>query len=155
LRVVTTLGSGWVLWLVAAPATIALLVVRRYRLAVYLALTCLGPQVLSPTLKALVGRLRPVVPDPVAVEASKSFPSGHALGSFVVYGALLLVLVQLVGTRWRVPAAVATAVLVVAIGFSRVALGVHYVSDVVGAWLIGFVWLGTSLVAAGRWRPTV
>src|SRR2546430_9091502 len=96
---VTRLGSLAVLiWLVAI-ATVLLIVRRRYRLAGYLGVAGLGSVILDPALKAAVGRLRPVVAHPVAVGGGNSFPSGHALGSIIVYSALLLVFVPALARR--------------------------------------------------------
>jgi undecaprenyl-diphosphatase len=91
LKIITTLGSTGVLsWLVGIAALV-LLVRKRPRLALYLLVTGAGALILDPTLKLAVGRLRPVVAEPIAVGGGNSFPSGHALASIIVYGALLLV----------------------------------------------------------------
>lgn len=81
-------GRPVMLWLVGVAAVL-LLVRRRFRLAVYLLATTAGALLLDPSVKSLVGRLRPVVEAPVAAASGNSFPSGHALGSMVVYGAVL------------------------------------------------------------------
>lgn len=152
LTFITTLGSNAVLWGLVIVGAIALMIRRRWRLAAYLAVTGVGALILDPTLKSLIGRLRPVVAHPVAHGQGNSFPSGHSLGSMVVYGALLLVFLPAVSPRWRKPVVAAMAVLVALIGFSRIALGVHYVSDVIGAWLLGFAWLGATTYAFEAWR---
>lgn len=91
LQAVTDLGGRPILiWLVTI-AVVGLLIRRQPRLAVYLIITGVGGLILDPSLKTLVGRLRPVVDVPIASAPGNSFPSGHALGSFVAYGALLLV----------------------------------------------------------------
>ncbi len=90
-KTVTWLGSTGVLWTLIGLAAVALAIRRRWRLAIYLLVAGAGALILDPVLKALVGRLRPVVPHPVAYGGGNSFPSGHALGSIVCYGALFLV----------------------------------------------------------------
>jgi len=147
LRFVSLLGSHGVLgWLIAI--SVVLLVVRRMRwLAGYLVVTSAGALILDPTLKMAVGRLRPVVDDPIAAGLGNSFPSGHALGSIIVYGALLLVFAPALPVRVRRGVTVALAVLVAAIGVSRLALGVHFLSDVLGAWCLGVAWLGVTAYA--------
>src|SRR5712692_1689536 len=80
-KAVTSLGSDLVLSAVIGVAVIFLSIRRRWRLALYLAVTGAGALVLDPVLKALVGRLRPVLAHPVAHGTGNSFPSGHALGS--------------------------------------------------------------------------
>lgn len=152
LAAITDLGGRPVLiWLVTI-AVISLLIRRQSRLAAYLIITGVGGLILDPSLKALVGRLRPVVDVPITQAPGNSFPSGHALGSFVAYGALLLVFLPALRPRWRKPAIGVVAVLVVLIGLTRIALGVHFVSDVLGGWLLGALWLGVGAYAFRLWR---
>src|SRR5882757_6074973 len=115
-------GRGFLIPLVAI-AIVLLLIRRRPRLALYLAVTGIGALVLDPSLKTLVGRVRPVVADPIAHGQGNSFPSGHALGSMIVYGMLTLVFLSMVPGKGRPWFVAAAAVLVSAIGFSRIALG--------------------------------
>jgi undecaprenyl-diphosphatase len=152
LKIITTLGSYGVLgWLVGIAALI-LVVRKRYRLAGYLLVTGAGALILDPTLKLAVGRLRPVVPEPIAVGGGNSFPSGHALGSIIVYGSFLLVFAPALPARAKKPVVGALAALVILIGFSRLALGVHFLSDVLGAWCLGIAWLGVTAYAFEIWR---
>jgi undecaprenyl-diphosphatase len=152
LTVVSRLGGRPVMmWLVAVA--VALLVIRRRtRLAVYLVVTGVGALLLDPAMKALVGRLRPVVDAPVATAPGNSFPSGHALGSMIVYGALTLVFLAAVSPRWRKVFLAVPAVIVLAVGFTRIALGVHYLSDVLAGWLLGVGWLIVTAYAFRVWR---
>lgn len=152
LQAITDLGGRPVLiWLITI-AVVSLLIRRQSRLAVYLIIAGVGGLILDPSLKALVGRLRPVVDVPITHAPGNSFPSGHALGSFVAYGALLLVFLPAMRPRWRKPAIALVAVLVVLIGLTRIALGVHFVSDVLGGWLLGAAWLGVTAYAFRLWR---
>jgi undecaprenyl-diphosphatase len=146
-KAVTWLGSDGVLWTVVLAGALILAIRKQWRLAAYLLLTGAGAIVLDPILKSLVGRLRPVVAHPIAHGAGNSFPSGHSLGSIVCYGAILLVFLPLARGRWRVTFITVTVTLVALIGISRILLGVHYVSDVLGAWAIGIAWLGVTAVA--------
>ena len=106
-----------------------------------------GELTLDPVLKALVGRLRPVVAHPIAYGNGDSFPSGHALGSIVCYGALFLVFLPATRGTWRRVFIVVICTLIAAIGISRLLLGVHYLSDVLGAWALGITWLGLTAFA--------
>lgn len=152
LTAITDLGGlAVLLWLVSV-GVVGLLIRRQGRLAVYLLVTGAGALILDPILKALVDRLRPEVQVPIGTYSGESFPSGHALGSMVAYGALLLVFLPALSGRWRRVAVVVTAAVVALIGFTRVALGVHFVSDVLGAWLLGAVWLGVTAYAFRLWR---
>lgn len=144
LHAVTSFGGRPImLWILAAA--VALLLIRRQpRLAAYLVTATVGSTMLDPALKLIVGRLRPVVDVPVAAAPGNSFPSGHALGSMVAYGALLLVFLPAVPRRARPYAFGLAGLLIAAVGFTRVALGVHYLSDVVAGWLLGLAWLGVT-----------
>ena len=152
LQSVAGLGGRTTLIALTVLAIIILLIRRRTRLALYLVAAGAGALLLDPSLKTLVGRLRPVVHLPVASAPGNSFPSGHALGSIVVYGALLLVFLPAVAPRWRKFLIALAALIVLAIGFTRVALGVHYISDVLGGWLLGAAWVGLTAYAFRVWR---
>ncbi|WP_422770553.1 phosphatase PAP2 family protein [Plantactinospora sp. WMMC1484] len=150
LNEITRLGGRPVmLWLVGVAALL-LLMLPRVRLAVYLLATTAGALLLDPSVKSLVGRARPVVEAPVAAATGNSFPSGHALGSMVVYGALLLVFLPAV--RYRKLFTTAVTLIVVAIGVTRIALGVHYLTDVLAGWLLGALWLSVTAYAFRLWR---
>ena len=144
---VTWLGSTGVLWTLICLAVVVLAIRRRWRLALYLLVTGAGALTLDPVLKALVGRLRPVVAHPVAYGNGDSFPSGHALGSIICYGALLLVFLPATRGIWRRVFTAVIVTLIVAIGASRLLLGVHFLSDVLGAWALGITWLGLTAFA--------
>ena len=146
-KAVTWLGSGGVLWTLIGAAVVVLAIRRRWRLAIYLLVAGAGALVLDPVLKSLVGRLRPVVAHPVAYGNGDSFPSGHALGSIVCYGALFLVFLPATRGLWRRVFTVAIVTLIALIGVSRILLGVHYVSDVLGGWALGITWLGLTAFA--------
>src|SRR3984957_12329472 len=146
-KAVTWLGSGGVLWTLTGAAVVVLAIRRRWRLAAYLLVAGAGELVLDPVLKALVGRLRPVVGHPVAYGNGNSFPSGHALGSIVSYGALFLVFLPATRGAWRRVFTIVIVTLIAAIGISRLLLGVHYVSDVLGGWALGIAWLGITAFA--------
>lgn len=152
LKGVSTVASPLSFELVATVVAVVLVARRQPRLAAWLAVTVYGGGVLSQLVKAAVGRKRPLVAHPVAHALSASFPSGHALGVVVGTGALLLVLLPSVAHRWR-PAVIALGVLLVlAVGFSRLGLGVHYLSDVLAGYLLGAGWLAATTAAFAAWR---
>jgi membrane protein DedA with SNARE-associated domain/membrane-associated phospholipid phosphatase len=105
-----------------------------------------GSAVLNHLLKGLFARPRPHFEHPLLVETSYSFPSGHAMESFVVYGMLAYFAVLALRT-WesRVGVVCGAALLVVLIGFSRMYLGVHYLSDVLAGYAAGAVWLSALI----------
>jgi undecaprenyl-diphosphatase len=140
-RVVSAVG-GPTSWRVLTTVTAMVLFSRRRRRpAALVAVTMVGAAVLSGGTKTLVGRPRPVVAVVLDRAPGKSFPSGHALTSFVAVGRLALLLWPTCSARQRALLLVAAPLLVTAIGFSRLALGVHFLTDVLGGWLIGGLWL--------------
>lgn len=126
---------------------------RRKRLMIFLVVTSLGGGIVDSVVKILVDRPRPVVDHPVATAFGKSFPSGHSMSSLVCYGALMLVFLPVFRSRSaRRAVVVATSLLVLAIGCSRLLLGVHFVSDVVGGYVLGAAWLVGAVAAFEIWR---
>ena len=117
---------------VAGLAAIVLWLRKSPRLAVWLALTVLLSGYLDDLVKSAVGRSRPSFAHPVETLSSFSFPSGHALGSVVGVGALLLAGLPSVSRVWRRPLIALGVAIILLVGYARVGLGVHYVSDVVG-----------------------
>jgi undecaprenyl-diphosphatase len=152
LKAVSLVFGPMVFRLVAALLALGLLSRRRFRLALFTFVAVAGGSLLDGIAKTAAGRQRPVLDHPVAHAAGLSFPSGHALGSLVGAGTILLVLLPVMGRRTRRAAIIAAAVIVAAVGFSRVALGVHYVSDVVGGWVLGAAWLLVVTAAFMIWR---
>jgi len=105
-----------------------------------------GSAVLDQLLKGLFERPRPYFEHPLLIETSYSFPSGHAMESFVVYGMLAyFAVLALRSWEWRVAVVFGAALLVVLIGFSRMYLGVHYLSDVLAGYAAGGVWLSALI----------
>ncbi|MFI8339242.1 phosphatase PAP2 family protein [Streptomyces sp. NPDC085639] len=122
------------------------------RLAVWAAVTAGGSALIGYLAKIAVERARPHLPDPVAHAPGYSFPSGHAMTAFTSCAVLLLVLLPLVPRAWR-PLPWALAVLtVVGVSYTRVALGVHWVSDVVGGWLLGLATVTATTLVFEAWR---
>jgi undecaprenyl-diphosphatase len=146
-KAATWLGSGVVLWSLTGAAAVVLALRRLWRLTAYVLVAGAGALVLDPVLKVLVGRLRPVVAHPVAYGTGDSFPSGHALGSMVCYGAVFLVFLPAARGAWRRVLTAVIVTLIAVVGISRLLLGVHYVSDVLGGWALGITWLGLTAFA--------
>jgi len=134
----------------AGVAAIGLLRRRSVRLALFLLLAIFGTVGLYDLVKAAVGRHRPVVPHPLLHPFGASFPSGHAMMSAVAMTLVAIVVLRVVRAVALAAAAVAGCVLVAAlVAASRVLLGAHYLSDVVGGWLLAAAWL-SLLVALFR-----
>lgn len=132
-----------VLWLVRCHAA--------WGPALWLVATCALGTLLQQGLKWAVGRDRPVWTDPVDSARYAAFPSGHALTATVVCGLLLWLLHRYgAGRAARRTALAVAAVSVVGVGLTRVWLGVHWPSDVVGGWLIGALVVALAVGAYGR-----
>ncbi|WP_405595810.1 phosphatase PAP2 family protein [Streptomyces sp. NBC_01410] len=141
----------WTMRALIAVAVLWLLWRRQWLLAAWIALTsAVGTQV-QQGLKAAVGRERPQWSDPVATAHYAAFPSGHAMTAMVSCG-LLLWLLRRYGGRgmlWKV-SVVAAAVSVAGVGFTRLYVGVHWPSDVLGGWLLGACWVALAIVVYER-----
>jgi undecaprenyl-diphosphatase len=145
---VSFLGAPTTLTIVAVAGSLLLLYRRRHSEAAVLSSVVLGGNFLNFCLKHLIQRGRPLFDDPIFSLPSYSFPSGHAMASTVFYG--LLSICALINARERYAAyvAVAAAVFMVAlVSFSRVYLGLHYLSDVVGGIAEGVAWLAFCFAA--------
>jgi undecaprenyl-diphosphatase len=107
--------------------------------------------VINHLVKGAVARARPALPDPIAHVTGYSFPSGHAQSATVAAGLLLLVFLPNLRRRARLAAMVAAVTWVSAVCFSRVGLGVHYVSDVVAGVTLGGAWLAIMIALFSAW----
>lgn len=153
LRAVTSFGDTEVAVLVFVLATVFLLIRGQRRLAAFVVATGAGLIVVVPLTKALIGRARPVVETPVSdLPTNASFPSGHAAISLVTYGMLALLLVPAVRRTVRPWIVLAAALMAVAVGFTRLALGVHFVTDVLAGWALGAGLLAVTTAAFRSWQ---
>ena len=127
--------------LIAVLVAVAILLIRKraWRPLATLVVACGGGALLNSALKAIFHRTRPLSAAEFRL-TSWSFPSGHAMDSLIVYGLFAFWLVRRLPER-RHAIIIAAVVLVGAIGFARIYLGVHYVSDVVAGYCAGAVWL--------------
>ena len=123
-------------------------VARPARLALVLLLITLIGRGLSEVQKYWIARARPDLEPHLVVVKTSSFPSGHAASSMIFY--LTLALVLAAGTRWHRVAAAGAVLLSLLIGISRVMLGVHWPSDVIGGWAFGMLWVLLTLRLAER-----
>ena len=145
----TPAGLG-VLVLIAA----ALLGARqRWRWAAYLAITSVIGGLLNLQLKAYFARARPDLAEALRDAHGYSFPSGHAMGSTIVFGAFAYLAFRIL-KHWR-PRAAALAFccsMILAISASRIYLGVHWISDVAAGIAGGLIWLVAATVAYEAFR---
>ena len=151
-KLLSTAGSSLVYLLVFAVVVGWLVRQGRVRLAVFVVVTMVGNTLLNTVVKLFVDRTRPVLPNPVAHANGLSFPSGHAQAAVVAYSVLLLVFLPGLRGPWRRLVILLAVVMVLGIGFSRVALGVHYASDVLAGYVLGAAWVAAMTAAFGAWR---
>jgi membrane-associated phospholipid phosphatase len=141
-RAVTVLGNGWMVAVVIAISASALALRHRRTDALFVLTSVVGAAIAVAIVKHAVGRPRPALPDRLATASGAAFPSGHAAQSIACYGALAVVLVTAArSNRLRAFAIAGAVVVAFAIGASRIYLGVHWLSDVVGGWLLAAGWL--------------
>jgi undecaprenyl-diphosphatase len=152
--VATALGSTVVVTIVTVVLGLYLLWRRRYYWFAALVSTVAGASLLNRLLKFIFHRARPHFNDPILMLDSYSFPSGHTMMATALYGCIAVLLVAHI-TDWRQRALVlvAAGLLVVLVGFSRIYLGAHFLSDVLGALAEGLAWLSLCLTAVySFWR---
>jgi undecaprenyl-diphosphatase len=135
-----TIGSIYVFWR------------GRRRLATYLVVTVVGGSLVDTAVKLAVNRPRPRVDHPLDTAFGTSFPSGHSMASTITYGALVLVFLPVLARRGRLIAIAAATAIVLLIGSSRLLLGLHFVSDVVGGYVLGWAWLLGATAVFEIWR---
>ncbi|MFC8872480.1 phosphatase PAP2 family protein [Streptomyces sp. NPDC057148] len=145
----------WTMRLLCAAVVLWLWFRRRDRwTAVWLGTTCLLGSLLQQALKAAVDRARPVWPDPVDSAHYAAFPSGHAMTATFVCGLLVWLLLHYDTTRGvRLTALAVAVVSVVGVGVTRVWLGVHWATDVVGGWLLGALVVAVAALVHERRHP--
>ena len=152
LKVLSTIGSAVVYFPLFAAIAAWLAWRRLPRLALFAVVTVAGSAVLNALVKLVVHRTRPVIADPVAHANGMSFPSGHAQSAIVAWAVLLLVFLPVLRGPWRPVAVVVAIAMVLAIGFARVALGVHFLSDVLAGYALGAAWVAAMIASFNAWR---
>jgi undecaprenyl-diphosphatase len=147
-RMLTALGEPTMLIAASAACALWLWYAGRRRLGIALLLIAVIGRGLTEAQKYWVARVRPDLEPHLVLVKSSSFPSGHAANSMIVYFAVALVLSS--GTRWQRQAVAAAVLASLLIGASRVMLGVHWPSDVIGGWAFGLLWVLVTLRPAER-----
>jgi undecaprenyl-diphosphatase len=148
---ITALGGVTVLSLIVTLVVVYLALRRKYRTALFVTASILGGWALSSVIKIGIARPRPEVVQHLVEVTDMSFPSGHAMLSAITYltlGAMLSRIEEQPSLRYFFP--VIAVLLTLLIGLSRIYLGVHYPTDVVGGWAAGMIWACGSWFAA-RW----
>ena len=144
----TLLGAYEVLLVLVPVVAVLFWLRRKWLLGTVWLVAGIGSSLINSTLKHSFARPRPPWKDEWVWEANESFPSGHSTASVVLVGLLAYMLV--IGCpRWTGRVAILTGalLLILTIGFSRVYLGAHYFSDVVGGYCVGTAWLAVCITA--------
>jgi membrane-associated phospholipid phosphatase len=155
MRVITHAGDPGVLMVLAVAACAGVTWWKRSWLPIAVGVLGAGGIGLMVTaVKLVVGRSRPPLPFAAVTEDGYSFPSGHAAGITVAVLLTAWMLTCWVTRSWnaRVLAWTSAVLLIGVVGFSRIYLGVHYLSDVAAGWVLGAVWAGTVALACGWWK---
>lgn len=150
----TSLGSTWVASCTAVIAGLYLLWRRQPYWFTAVCLSVFGGMGLNSLLKYTFQRPRPYFDDPILSLTGYSFPSGHTMTATVLYAVLAAYLVaHTKHFAWRLVVVLAASVLIATVGFSRIYLGAHYLSDVLGALAEGLAWLSLCLTTVYTvWR---
>lgn len=139
---VTALGSGSVIIMVVLLASVFLWLTKHKWSVYVLLLVVLGGKLLNNLLKGGFGRERPSIVESITDVSSQSFPSGHAMSSIVAYGSIAYLIGRLEPSkRLRYTIWTVAILLVLAIGATRMYLGVHYPSDIIGGYVAGAAWI--------------
>ena len=154
MRTVTELGGTRVIVpLVAVAALLLVIRARRPDAAAFLVIAAAGASLLVALIKLLIGRARPGIGGVLVLADGYAFPSGHSAQAVATYGALAY-LAGRAAPRWgqRVAAWTAATLVALLIGFSRLYLGVHWLSDVLGGYALGAGWLAIVAIAGATYR---
>ena len=153
MNALTDIGSSLVIVPILFVVGAWLLRKQRYGAAHFLSVASVGSLVLQGTMKVFFARPRPHLDWVQQVLSDYSFPSGHTMSAVIFYVALALVLWSVFGRRIGLIALAIAATLTFGVSVSRIYLGYHYLTDVVGGLLAGIAWL-LVVGAAFRARPT-
>ena len=141
---ITLLGKLQIIFGLTVIASIIFWFLKKRRYIIYFWSALISGGLFGYLLKLFVHRDRPA--DPVYFEHSFSFPSGHAIFAMIFYGFLAYTLISCMKIWWRkISVFFICFTIVLVVGFSRLYLGVHYMSDVFGGFLLGFLILITTI----------
>ena len=144
----TTVGGPLGLAILGLIAGGVLAIRRRWRWLIYLAITCGGGAALNMELKHYFARARPALAEALRQASGYSFPSGHAMGSTITFGALAYLAARVLPRwRWKSAAIALACTLVISVALSRVYLGVHWISDIAAGISAGLLWVAVTTVA--------
>jgi undecaprenyl-diphosphatase len=149
----STIGGPSGVAVIAAVVSIALLVTKRFRWVIYVVANVGIGGLIDSELKRFFARARPDVAQMLMRATGYSFPSGHAMGSTVLFATLSYLAIRILPRwRWKSAAIALGATLIVSVALSRVYLGVHWISDVGAGIVAGLLWVTMTTVAYETFR---
>ncbi len=135
---ITSIGNTSTMLVLVPLTALVLWLLGRHSGAILIVLTVAGGELIGSLIQILVHRARPVGVGAIPLPATYSFPSGHALATSIYFGTLtFIVLGEVRNPALRYSLVALFGFLAIAIGMSRVYLGVHYLGDVLAGWLLG------------------
>ena len=136
--IITDFGGTYLIFL-SFIITIYLVTKRRYRQLIWFIIPLFVSLSVNIILKTFIGRSRPTISQ-IITETDFSFPSGHSSGSMVFWAMLTCLIFGLTSNKLiRITSCIMASIIIISIGFSRVYLGVHYPSDIIGGWIQSLV----------------
>lgn len=146
----TTLGGFYGVWLISLPIVILLAYQRKWSAFIYLIVTIFSSDMLNQFAKSFFHRVRPDLWELSRLQlTSFSFPSGHAMGSMTLVVAILLITR---GTKFHYLYKIIGSLYVLLIAWTRLYLGYHYPSDILGGWMLAIAWVITLDLLFGECR---
>lgn len=142
--------------LITVLVTFILILMKKWRTGLWYGLMVLiGSDFLNDFTKSIFERVRPDQIDHLVEQGGYAFPSGHSMGSMIIFGGLLFLFIQYFNSKnsnkntvkWLF--SIGSGLLILAIGLSRIYLGVHYPSDVLGGFSLGLSWLSLNIALIG------
>src|SRR6266545_5473527 len=147
LRAFTEFGSGEWIGIILFALVLFFAWKRWWPSLVTLIIAVPGGMLLNEWLKLVIHRHRPFVDGPFVDWSGYSFASGHTIAATLLYGQLLLFVLPVLKARhWRLLCIMSAISLVLLVGFSRIALGAHFLTDVLAAIIFGIIWLMVCMV---------
>ncbi len=156
LRAFTEFGSGEWIGIILFALVLFFAWKRWWPSLVTLIIAVPGGMLLNEWLKLVIHRHRPFVDGPFVDWSGYSFASGHTIAATLLYGQLLLFVLPVLKARhWRLLCIMSAISLVLLVGFSRIALGAHFLTDVLAAIIFGIIWLMVCMIAGKPMRRSV
>jgi len=148
---VTRIGDVESQVVITAVMVLALFIAKKWRTGFWFGLTVLiGAALINSGIKNFYQRVRPEEIEHLIEQGGYSFPSGHSMGSIIVFGGFIFLAFRFFKSeaiKWSL--GILFGILILAIGLSRIYLGVHYPSDVIAGFSFGFSWLMLSIAFWG------